>query len=118
MSTHARRGLTWLALIVALTGALGGTAKAHPEPESDGGLPHSDGPRDAHQHGETKGHLPASNSGNIDVLSKLKLKNVVPEKIADVGVHENYAYLAAWGVVTCKYNGVHVVDISDVEAPK
>jgi hypothetical protein len=103
-----------LALVTAITGA----AYAHPEPESDGGLPHSDGPRDAHQHGETGGHLPASSTGNIDVVSKLRLKNVVPEKIADVGVHEDYAYLAAWGVVTCKYNGVHVVDISDVDAPK
>lgn len=118
MSTPLRRGLTWLTLAAALTGAAGGTAAAHPEPESDGGLHHSDGPRDAHQHGDTGGHLPASSTDNIDVLSKLKLKNVVPEKIADVGVHENYAYLAAWGVVTCKYNGVHVVDISDVENPE
>lgn len=117
MSPHARR-LIGLALTVALATTLGGTAAAHPQPESDGGLPHSDGPRDAHQHGETSGHLPPSSSGNIDVLSKLKLKNVVPEKIADVGVHEDYAYLAAWGVVTCKYNGVHVVDISDVENPE
>ena len=118
MSTRVRRGLIGVALAAALATTVGGTAVAHPEPESDGGLPHSDGPRDAHQHGETNGHLPASSSGNIDVVSKLKLKNVVPEKIADVGVHENYAYLAAWGVVTCKYNGVHVVDISDVDNPE
>ena len=48
----------------------------------------------------------------------LKLKNVVPEKIADVGVFNGYAYLAAWGFVTCKYNGVHVVDIRNPASPK
>ena len=42
----------------------------------------------------------------------------MPEKIADVGVLGDFAYLAAWGVRTCKYNGVHVVDISDVQNPK
>ena len=45
---------------------------------------------------------------------------MVPEKIADVGVSPdgNYAFLGAWGVVTCKYNGVHVVDIADPAKPK
>jgi hypothetical protein len=118
MRAHLRRNLTRVMLAAALVTAISGTASAHPEPESDGGLPHSDGPRDAHQHGDTGGHLPASATDNIDVVSKLRLKNVVPEKVADVGVHEDYAYLAAWGVVTCKYNGVHVVDISDVDKPK
>jgi hypothetical protein len=118
MYAHVRRGLTGVALTAALATAFGGIAAAHPDPESDGGLPHSDGPRDAHQHGDTRGHLPASATDNIDVVSKLRLKNVVPEKIADVGVHKDYAYLAAWGVVTCKYNGVHVVDISDVDHPE
>jgi len=102
--------------IAAVT--LGSPAAAHPEPESDGGLHVSDGPRDAHQHGDTTGHLPAEDSGNINVVSKLRLKNVEPEKIADVGVHKGYAYLAAWGVVTCKYNGVHVVNIEDPANPK
>ncbi|WP_328993470.1 hypothetical protein OG394_04000 [Kribbella sp. NBC_01245] len=44
----------------------------------------------------TTGHLPGSKTANVDLVSKLKLKNVVPEKIADVGVLGNYAYLAAW----------------------
>ena len=30
----------------------------------------------------------------------------------------NTAYLAAWGVATCKYNGVHVVDIADPAKPR
>jgi hypothetical protein len=118
MATHVPRGLMRVMLAATLVTAIGGTAYAHPEPEPDGGLSHSDGPKDAHQHGDTAGHLEASATDNIDVVSKLRLKNVVPEKIADVGVHEDHAYLAAWGVVTCKYNGVHVVDISDVDEPE
>lgn len=107
-----------LALVAALTTFQGGPAAAHPEYETDGGVHQKGDPRDAHQHGESTGHLPASKTDNIDLISKLKLKNVAPEKIADVGVLGNHAYLASWGVVTCKYNGVHVVDISDVAAPK
>lgn len=117
MSVVFRRGLIGLAMTLGLATAAIGPAVAHPEGETDGGTHVSNGPRDAHQHGDSEGHLEASQS-KVDVISKLKLKNVVPEKIADVGVHKDYAYLAAWGVVTCKYNGVHVVDIKDVKNPK
>jgi hypothetical protein len=55
---------------------------------------------------------------DFEVVSKTALKNVVPEKIPDVGVLRDHAYLAAWGSTTCKYNGVHVVDISNVSAPE
>jgi hypothetical protein len=72
---------------------------------------------DTHQHGGTEGHIDVENYG-IDLVSKLKLSKVVEGKIADVGVHKNTAYLAAWGGQTCKYNGVHVVDIADVQQPK
>jgi len=86
---------------------------------SDGGkLPGFD-ERHLHQRGGDAGHLPATRAG-VDVVSRLALKNVVPGKIADVGVAPdgNTAYLAAWGVETCKYNGVHVVDISDPGKPR
>ncbi len=116
MRQQSKRGLTCLAVVVALSTAIGGSAMAHPEAQTDGAVEKHDH-RDAHQHGESAGHLPASQTDNIDLVSKLKLKNAVPEKIADVGVLGDYAYLAAWGVTTCKYNGVHVVDISDVENP-
>src|SRR5262245_43019883 len=84
---------------------------------SDGGFAVSDAARDAQQHGAIGGHLPPT-SANVDLVSKLKLKNVVPEKIADVGVWNGYAFLNAWGAATCKYNGVHVVDIRDPGNPK
>ncbi len=117
MNHRILTGLLGLALATSAV-VSGGAALAHPEHESDGGV-HDDGaPRDAHQHGDSAGHLPGSSTDNIEVVSKLRLKNVVPEKIADVGVLGKHAYLAAWGVRTCKYNGVHVVDIADVENPK
>lgn len=94
-----------------------GIATAAPAP--DGAVAADDGARDAHQHGTTAGHLlPEGSSANVELVSKLRLKNVVPEKIADVGVHNGYAYLAAWGVETCKYNGVHVVDVRDPASPR
>ena len=116
---QSKRVLTCLAVISALSVAVGGAAYAHPDPEieSDGAVDNSKQSRHAHQHGDSEGHLPASQTDNIDLVSKLKLKNVEPEKIADVGVLGDYAYLASWGVATCKYNGVHVVNISDVENP-
>ncbi len=94
--------------------ALAPPALAHPE--HDGGYSAADGARDAKQHGENPGHL-APTRENVQLVSKLRLKNVVPEKVADVGVHKNYAYLAAWGVTTCDNNGVHVVDIANPAAP-
>lgn len=113
-----RRGLVGVTLAAGLIAAGLAPAWAHPEAQTDGGVSGKDDPRDAHQHGDSKGHLEASSEGPIKVLSKTRLKNVVPEKIADVGVLGNFAYLAAWGVETCKYNGVHVVNISDVNAPR
>lgn len=118
--SRAKRGLlagTALTAIGVLV--VGGVAASHPISQTDGGVSAGDGPRHAHQHGATEGHLsPEGTKSNVDLVSKLKLKNVVPEKIADVGVHNGYAYLAAWGSATCKYNGVHVVDIRDVNQPK
>jgi hypothetical protein len=113
---HTRALISRAAIAAAAVLLAGGVAAAAP-PAPDGGIA-SDGARDAQQHGDTAGHLnPEGSSANVDLISKLKLKNAVPEKIADVGVFKGYAYLAAWGSVTCKYNGVHVVDIRDPEAP-
>jgi hypothetical protein len=108
----------WLLVtaLVALSVAAAGMALAHPE-HDDGAVDAEDGARDLHQHGDTAGHLPATQK-NVGLVSKLRLDNVVPEKIADVGVHKGYAYLAAWGSVTCDDNGVHVVDIRDVKNPR
>jgi hypothetical protein len=114
---RARRLAYALPVVVASLAVTLGIASAASTP--DGGIAADDGARDTHQHGANEGHLfPEGTSANVQLVSKLKLKNVVPEKIADVGVHKGYAYLAAWGVVTCKYNGVHVVDIRNPASPK
>jgi hypothetical protein len=108
-----------LSAALAFTLALAGVALAHTAPWDDGVV---DSAKEEHghkhgQHGDEGGHLPSTQQ-NMELISKLKLKNVVPEKIADVGVYKGYAYLAAWGVVTCKYNGVHVVNIKDPANPR
>ncbi|HET7734812.1 MAG TPA: PA domain-containing protein, partial [Nocardioidaceae bacterium] len=118
MSSRRTRGLIGLAAGLAVTTASFGFAFAATQPSGDGAMPLTDGNGTAHQHGAEAGHLPGSTDGNIDLISKTALKNVVPEKIADVGVLGDYAYLAAWGVRTCKYNGIHVVDISDLANPR
>lgn len=119
MTRSPRRTLLALTAAAGLVLTGSGVASAHPghDVTADGALRADAKARNAHQHGDTDGHLPGS-SENVTLVSKLKLKNVVPEKIADVGVLGDYAYLAAWGVVTCKYNGVHVVNIADVNNPK
>ena len=68
------------------------------------------------QHGGTDGHLPPV-TDDMTVISQLGLRNVEPGGIADVAVYGDYAYVAAWGSDTCKANGVHVVDLSDVQNP-
>ena len=119
MAISSRKAALGLVSAAALVLAVPGLASGHPghDVTSDGAVSTEDESRNAHQHGDTKGHLPAS-SANVKVVGKTALKNVEPEKIADVGVHKGYAYLAAWGVVTCKYNGVHVVDVGNVASPK
>ena len=108
-----------LSVVLAFSVAFAGLALAHPEDLDDGGIDSSKGVHGHKhaQHGGDVGHLDPRDE-NVELVSKLRLRNVVPEKIADVGVHEGYAYLAAWGVVTCKYNGVHVVDIQDPQNPQ
>ncbi|MDP9406002.1 MAG: hypothetical protein M3O86_05290 [Actinomycetota bacterium] len=107
-----------LALVFSLLAA--GAAFAHDDVD-DGAIDNAKATHghDQHvQHGGTEGHLDPERE-NVDVVSKLALRNVSEGKIADVGVSPDgdTAFVAAWGGVTCKYNGVHVVDISDVDSP-
>jgi len=96
-----------------------GVASAHDDVfVNDGAIDNAKATHGHDQHGDPEGHLAATQQGPISLVSKLALKNVSEGKIADVGVLGDTAYLAAWGGVTCKYNGVHVVDISDVNAPE
>ena len=107
-----------VALAAALALATVGGAFGHDGgSSSDGAIDNAKITHHHHQHGPASGHLPATSS-NVRLVSKLALKNVEPDKIADVGVFDGYAYLAAWGGASCKYNGVHVVDVRTPAAPK
>lgn len=95
----------------------------HPDHSGDGAVTAQDGARDTAQHGQNDGHLPASQD-NVRLISKLKLSDVEPEKIADVAVHGDHAYLNAWGGAgatpeeRCAKTGVYVVDIGDPREPQ
>jgi hypothetical protein len=107
-----------VAVTIASVLALAAPASGHDGATSyDGAIDNAKVTHDHHQHGGDAGHLPAS-SENVELVSKLELSRVVPGKIADVGVFNGYAYLAAWGGETCKHNGVHVVDIHDPANPE
>ena len=110
--------LTGAGTLLAAAAATG--ASAHQVIASDGVID-SGKATHAHdlQHEAEDGHLaPVGPTGGLRLLSTTTLKNVVPGKIADVGVLGDTAYLAAWGGRTCKYNGVHVVDITDLATPR
>lgn len=117
-NARRRAGVSLAAAVTLAAAALTGVAQAHDGASADDGvIDHAKITHDHHQHGGDEGHLP-DGSENVRLVSRLGLKNVVPEKIADVGVFNGHAYLAAWGGATCKYNGVHVVDVRRPDAPK
>jgi hypothetical protein len=73
----------------------------------------------SHQHGPSAGHLPPTQE-NVAVTGTTKLTERA-DKISDVAVLGDYAYLGEWagGLTTpaCR-GGVHVVDISDPTDPE
>jgi hypothetical protein len=73
----------------------------------------------SHQHGPSAGHLPPTQE-DVAVIGKTKLTERA-DKISDVAVLGDYAYLGEWagGLTTpaCR-GGVHVVDISDPTDPE
>ncbi len=95
----------------------GGSAYGHEDTVDDGAIDNAKATHVHQQHGGTAGHIDVENYG-VELLGKTTLKNAGAEKVADVGVLGDHAYLAAWGGATCKYNGVHVVDISDMSSPR
>jgi hypothetical protein len=116
----SRRVVSGLVVAAFAAASATGIALAHDGASSDdGGIDNAKSTHDhhSHQHGGDEGHLESGQTDNIELVSKLELRNVEPGKIADVGVFNGYAYLAAWGGETCRYNGVHVVDIRDPATP-
>jgi hypothetical protein len=70
-----------------------------------------------HQHGGEHGHLPATSS-NVRVVGKAAINQDTEGRVADVGVHNGYAYLAAFSDPSCQKGGMYVFDIQDPTAPK
>lgn len=119
MVRATRRGLCASLLVLGITLAAPGTAFGHSAiPDDDGAIDNSRGDVSTKghpgQHDDLDGHLPPRQE-NVDVISKLQLTDV-PGRIADVTVHKDTAYLAAFNT-PCGEGGVYVVDISDVENP-
>jgi hypothetical protein len=73
----------------------------------------------SHQHGPSAGHLPPTQN-NVAVIGKAKLTTKA-DRISDVGVLGDYAYLGQWAAglpsPECR-GGVHVVDISNPADPE
>ncbi len=99
---------------------LPGTALAHPEPGAAGGreLFAGEGVLSGDkQHQGEDGHLPAVQTGDIEVVGKAGVTNPSGAgntgRIADVTGYGDYAYLEP----TCEAGGVHVMDIADPAAP-
>jgi hypothetical protein len=112
-----RFGVIAAAISIVLTSAVSATAHDEEPPRSsDGAIDNPDASHDHHQHGGTEGHLPAS-SENVDVVGSLRLTKD-EGRIADVGFHDGYAYLAAFWEPRCKKSGVYVVDATDPQNPK
>src|SRR6266542_3167891 len=92
---YTRVGVGLVAAVTLAATTFTGTASAHDGASSnDGAIDNAKITHEHDQHGGTGGHLPAGHA-NVDLVSKLRLKNVEPDKIADVGVFNGYAYLAA-----------------------
>jgi hypothetical protein len=73
------------------------------------------------QHGSPVGHLPSARE-NVELVGKLeptqRFGEIVPEQIADLTVHEGFAYLNSWADPTCTKGGVYVVDIRNPSDPR
>ena len=109
-----------IALGAVLALAIAGPAGAI-DPDEEGALPiltDAERERIHDQHGGIDGHLPASQSGSIELISKTRINQDEEGRVADVGVLGNYAYLAAWGAPRCQKGGVYVFDINDPANPK
>ena len=106
-----------LAAVLALGTPL--VAGAHPEPVSDGALQgRAKAASRHHQHGGEHGHLPPSNA-NVRLVGKAAINQDSKEgRVADVGVFNKHAYLAAFWEPTCQKGGVYVFDIADPTKPK
>jgi LVIVD repeat/PA domain len=82
----------------------------------------ADSPAEIHgmqgmQHGQPGDHLPGS-SDNVTLLGQVDIDGAAPDRVADVAVWGNYAYLAVRDPEGCYDAGFAVIDISDPTEPE
>src|SRR3990170_4468140 len=110
----------WLLItaLLALSVSAAGVVLAHPL-DNDGVIDSGEEVHGSlhHQHGSTDGHLPAT-SKNVKLVGKMNVNQEAEDRIADVGVFGNYAYLGAFNGRDCQKGGVYVFDIANPAAPK
>ncbi|MFI9818695.1 PA domain-containing protein [Saccharothrix variisporea] len=117
-----RRSLLRTGALPALFGLvlLAPAAVAHEGDDStssDGAIDNAKVTHSHEQHGGDHGHLPAT-SQNVRVVGKAPINQDFEGRVADVGVHNGYAYLAAFSSRDCQKGGVYVFDIKDPTNPK
>jgi hypothetical protein len=108
-----------VATIVGGVLALGSASAAHDDViiVDDGVVDNAKATHGHHsQHGGEEGHLPAGSS-NVRVVGKSTVGHIGEGRVADVGVHNGFAYLTAFRDPACKQGGVYVVDIQDPTDP-
>src|SRR5919106_1678498 len=73
------------------------------------------------QHGPGEGPWPGAEEttgvGGEGELTR-QFGDVVPGQIADVAVHDGYAYLNSWDEPSCTRGGTYIVDINDPANPQ
>lgn len=70
------------------------------------------------QHGESGGHLAPVDSGNIELIGRMRINQDKEGRASDVGVFGDHAYVGAFSDPKCQKGGVYVFDISDPSSPK
>ena len=103
----------------------GSVLDAPPEDNEGVGDPAQGFATDPLHHGPTSGHLPPSQK-DVDLISRLKVSNIIPEWVTDVATYRDTAYLGAWSTQCLstvpaaqrKPGGFWSVDISDPRNPR
>src|ERR687896_481500 len=118
------------ALLVGVLLVSGGSTAAAAIPTFDPSLarlsdaaiqPSGPAPPSSSHHGPTEGHLPPTQQ-ELEVVGALEptgaFGDVLPGQIADLAVHEGYAYLNSWDNPNCERGGTYIADIRDPSQPR
>jgi hypothetical protein len=105
---------TFAAVMVVVAGlVMSGSASVSSEAIFDDGGVVVD---DRHVHGDMAGRLDTTSS-NVALIGRGQIDNPGENRVSDVGILGNYAYLGAFNSAPCQ-GGVYIMDISDVRQPR